>query len=175
MISHCFLANQLLTRRALEWAGSGHLAGTGQAAERGIVGLTAETSSADDRVAFLNGTFEEALKLACETRDYMAYQEPKDRAKLSPRARMVASCESMRVTTRLTQVIAWLLVQKAVQAGEISRREAADEKFRLAAHEVCARPDPVEDQPLPPRLSELMRLSLGLYQRVARLDAMMDR
>lgn len=132
------------------------------------------SNASDDRVAFLNGTYEEALKLAREARDYLAFQEPNDRAKLPARARMVASCESMRLTTRLTQVIAWLLVQKAVQAGELSREEAAEEKFRLSGHKVCARDVPVEDQPLPPRLAELMRLSHGLYERIARLDAMMD-
>ena len=141
----------------------------------GVPDLMPETSRADDRVSFLNGTYEEAMKLACEARDYMAYQEPKDCAKLPPRARMVASCEAMRVTTRLTQVIAWLLVQKAVQAGEISRKEAAAEKFRLAAQDVCGQTEPAEAQPLPPRLTELLQLSLSLYQRVARLDAMMDR
>ena len=33
-------------------------------------------------IAFLNGTYEEALKLAQEARDYLAYQEPRDRAEL---------------------------------------------------------------------------------------------
>ena len=143
--------------------------------KKGEPDLKPEKRLAEDRVAFLNGTYEEAMKLACEARDYLAYQEPKDRAQLPPRARMVASCESMRVTARLTQVMAWLLVQKAVQAGEISREEASAEKFRLSAHAVCEQEKPVEDQPLPPRLTELMQLSLGLYERVARLDAMMDR
>lgn len=134
-----------------------------------------DVTSVSDTVAFLNGTYEEAMKLAAEAREYLAYQEPKDRVQLPPRARMVASCESMRITARLTQVIAWLLVQKAVQAGEMTREQAAASENRLGGHDVCQRDQPVEEQPLPPRLGELMQQSLGLYQRVARLDAMMDR
>ena len=124
-------------------------------------------------IAFLNGTYEEALKLAQEARDYLAYQEPRDRAELAPRARLVASCESMRMTARLTQVIAWLMIQRAVQEGEVSREEAAEDKYRLDGHDVCGDTALIENQPLPPRLTELLERSLGLYERVARLDAMM--
>ena len=133
-----------------------------------------DVTTATDSIAFLNGTYEEAMKLAAEAREYLAFQEPKDRVQLPPRARMVVSCESMRVTARLTQVIAWLLVQKAVQAGEMTREQASHSDNRLGGHAVCDLDGPVDEQPLPPRLSELMQQSLGLYQRVARLDAMMD-
>ena len=140
----------------------------------GSTDLSSAADTAPDGVSFLNGTYEEALSLAREARDYLAFQESNDRAQLPPRARMVASCESMRVTARLTQVIAWLLVQRAVQAGEMTREQAAEPKFRLAGHDVCTTDEPVEDQPLPPRLNELMQQSLGLYERVSRLDSMMD-
>ena len=136
--------------------------------------LSTAAKKVADSVSFLNSTYEEALQLAREARDYLAFQESSDRAQLPPRARMVASCESMRVTARLTQVIAWLLVQRAVQAGELTREQAAEQKFRLAGQDVCNTTEPVEDQPLPPRLTELMQQRLGLSERVARLDSMMD-
>ena len=79
----------------------------------------------------------------------------------------------MRMTARLTQVIAWLMIQRAVQEGEVSREEAIEEKYRLDGHDVCGDTALIEDQPLPPRLTELLDRSLGLYERVARLDAMM--
>ena len=126
-------------------------------------------------VAFFNSTYEEALKLTRAARDYVAYQEPTDRAKLAAASRLVASCESMRLTARLTQVMAWLLVQKAVHAGEMTRQEAADPRFRLSGQKVCATEERAADQPLPPRLEELLAQSHGLYQRVARLDAMFAR
>ena len=125
-------------------------------------------------IAFLNGTYHEALKLAQEAHDYLAHQEPRDRAELTPRTRLTASCESMRLTARLTQVIAWLMIQRAVQGGEVHREDVTEHKYRLGGHDVCGEATPVEDQPLPPRLAELLQKSHGLYERVARLDAMMD-
>lgn len=132
-------------------------------------------SDVSDSVAFLNGTYEEALKLAREARDYLTFQESKDRAQLDTRAQLVASCESMRLTARLTQVIAWLMVQRAVQAGELSRAQATESQYRLSGREVCAEDGRLESLPLPPRLEELLDRSHTLYQRVERLDAMMDR
>jgi len=122
-------------------------------------------------VAFLRGTYDEALQLAREARDYFAHQEPKDRATLPPQARLVISRETMRITTRLTQVIAWLLIQRAVEVGEVSREAAVQPKHRLGAHDVCAPPAQLEVA-LPARLEELMERSHLLFQRVARLDSM---
>jgi regulator of CtrA degradation len=124
-------------------------------------------------IAFLDGTYEEALQLTREARDYFAHQEPADSDKLAAEARLVTSCESMRLTARLTQVMAWLLVQKAVYAGEMTRVEAAEDRFRLGGHKVCAKADPVAQDYLPPRLAELLAQSHTLYSRVARLDAML--
>ncbi len=114
------------------------------------------------------------MSLTREALDYIAYQEKADLAKLSQVARMAASCESMRLTARMTQVIAWLLVQKAVHAGDLTRAEAAAPRFRLAGHEVCDNDQPLTAEPLPERLAELMARSHHLYRRVARLDAMLD-
>ena len=124
-------------------------------------------------IAFLDGTYEEVLQLTREARDYFARQEPSDSGKLAAEARLVASCEAMRLTARLTQVMAWLLVQKAVHAGEMTRIQAAEDRFRLGGQKVCARADPVARDYLPPRLAELLAQSHTLYSRVARLDAML--
>ncbi|MDJ0610810.1 MAG: DUF1465 family protein [Kiloniellales bacterium] len=125
-------------------------------------------------VAFLDGTFEEALSLTREARDYLAQQEGADRAKLAPEARLVASCETMRLTARLTQTMAWLLVQKAIHAGEMTREEALAPAHRLGGRKVCAVADPVAADYLPPRLAELLLASHALYTRVERLDGMLD-
>ena len=131
-------------------------------------------NTADQTVAYCDTTFEEAMSLTREARDYLAYQEKVDLAKLSPVARMSASCETMRMTARMTQVIAWLLVQKAVHAGDITREEAAEPKYRLSGQEVCDNVEPLAAGPLPERLVELLERSHHLYQRIARLDAMLD-
>ncbi len=129
--------------------------------------------SAATPVAFLNGTYAEALALTREARDYIALQERSERQALAPADQLVASCESMRLTTRLTQVMAWLLVQRAVQAGEMTREDARQPEHRLGAREICEAEPPAPAE-LPPRLGDLLQRSQALYERVARLDALLD-
>ncbi len=126
-------------------------------------------------IAYFDSTFDEAMALTREARDYLAHQKHADFAELGAVARLVASCESMRVTARVTQVVAWLLVQKAVHAGEITREQAAGPEYRLSGQSVCEEEQPAPEEPLPERLTELLDSSLRLYQRVVRLDAMLDR
>ncbi len=127
------------------------------------------------QIAYFDSTFDEAMALTREARDYLAHQKRADFDELSAAGRLVASCESMRMTARVTQVVAWLLVQKAVHAGELTREQAVTPEYRLAGHSICEAVQPVLDEPLPERLAQLLDSSLRLYQRVARLDAMLDR
>ncbi len=131
-------------------------------------------TAANQTVTYFDSAFDEALALTREARDYLAYQEKADLADLSPVGRMAASCESMRMTARMTQVVAWLLVQKAVHAGDLTREEAAQPKYRLAGQEICDDAEPLAAEPMPERLAELLVRSHQMYQRVARLDAMFD-
>lgn len=131
------------------------------------------TESPNPSVAYFDNTFEEALALARETRNYVVYQDAVEVAKLDPAERLVVSCESMRVTARLGQIIAWLLVQKAVYAGELSRDTAAGEPYRLTGRKVCAVNELIADEKIPLRLAELLERSHSLYTRIERLDAML--
>ena len=133
-------------------------------------------------VTYLRSTFEEALLLTRESRDYIAYQLPRDREPLEPAAQIAASCEAMRITARLTHVMAWLLIQRAVEAGELTKEQAAEAGNRLGGQDVCESGD-ADSQvfangagigSLPPRLDELLIRSLALYQRVARLDSQLN-
>ena len=130
--------------------------------------------SSEPEVAFLNGTYTEALALTREARDYVALQEKAERKGLTPADQLVASCESMRITTRLTQVMAWLMIQRAVQAGEMTRDEARQPEHRLGAKDICETSEPAAPAELPPRMSDLLQRSRALYERVARLDALLD-
>lgn len=132
-------------------------------------------AAADPAISFLDGTYREALALTREARDYVLHQERRDKAGLPPDQQLVASCESLRLTARLTQVVSWLLVQKAVQAGELNRDEAAAPELRLSGREVCAVTEPAGSIEMPARLGELLQRSHALYSRVERLDALLDR
>jgi len=92
-------------------------------------------------------------------------------AKLLPRAAAVAyAVESMRLTTRLMQVASWLLLQRAVNEGELSHAEAVAEKRRVPLSEqgIVSNKDVLVR--LPPRLRDLIGISLRLQARIIHLD-----
>jgi regulator of CtrA degradation len=109
----------------------------------------------------------DAMVLADEARSYFDEGGRADREALDPMARVSFSCESLKVTTRLMHVIAWLLTQRAVDAGEMAPREALDPSRRLG-------PAPLTDHAVLSQLPDAARLlidaSSDLHRRVARLD-----
>lgn len=131
-------------------------------------------TSPSHTIAYFDSTYQEALDLAREARNFIVYQDSVETAKLDPAVRLVISCESMRVTTRVGQIIAWLLVQKAVHAGELTRAQAAQAPYRLSGKKVCEANALVADEKIPDKLQDLLDRSHRLYARVARLDAALD-
>jgi len=109
----------------------------------------------------------EAMVLADEARSYFDSAARDDRLALAPVDRVAFSCESLKVTTRLMHIIAWLLTQRAVAAGELSRAQAGASERRLGD---AAASDPALLPRLPEAATELIRTSEELYDRVARLD-----
>ncbi|MBP2228034.1 regulator of CtrA degradation [Azospirillum agricola] len=122
---------------------------------------------------FFNGPYDETMALLIEARNYIAYYDVSEHRKLSPQVRLQISYESMRVTSRLTQVMAWLLAQKAVHAGEITREQAAGGDFSLTGGEICSDPSGPENEELPAGLRSLLERSHNLYMRIDRLDSML--
>ena len=116
----------------------------------------------------VDALYVEAMVLADEARSYFDTIGRDDRLSLDPIDRVGFSCESLKVTTRLMHVIAWLLTQRAVAAGELSRAQAGEAERRLGEA-------PQTDRDLFPRLPEtaadLVRASEELYDRVSRIDA----
>ena len=123
--------------------------------------------------AFFGKTYGEAMELLVEARDYLAFSQSPEGRLLPPMARLVMSSETLRLTARLTQIMGWLLTQRAVQTGELSQDEAMAEP--LAEVEVCMAGAGNEAGGLPPRLSDLLGRSRRLYVRVARLDELTRR
>jgi len=112
--------------------------------------------------------YDEALGLLIESRDYVAATMDEHRDSMD--LRLAVSCETMRLTSRLTQVMAWLLVQRAVHSGEMTALEAMDEQHRLAGQKVCLAVDCAIDVTLPIALQSLLDRSYRLYLRIQRLD-----
>ena len=123
-------------------------------------------------ITFFDRTYDEAFALLVEARDYLADRQHQVMDQLTPQLQLIASCETMRLTSRLVQVMAWLLVQRAIHAGEIDPADADAPQRRLGGHDVCAEPGPWDMSGLPRRLRLLLDRSHALYNRVARLDEM---
>ena len=109
----------------------------------------------------------EAMLLADEARGYFDVMGKAERDRLAPMDRVSFSCESLKVTTRLMHIIAWLLTQRAVEAGELTAREALDPSRRLGA---APETDAATLALLPPSARALILASADLHRRVARLD-----
>src|ERR1700689_1440289 len=114
--------------------------------------------------------FREGMMLVEEA---AAYLDGPGRAESSalPRPTALAySTESMRLTTRLMQVASWLLLQRAVNEGELTSSQAQAERVRvkLSRQEYGCAPEVFEQ--LPPTLRNLSKRSLRIQERVIHLD-----
>lgn len=115
----------------------------------------------------IDSLYVEAMLLADEARAYFDRNGRGDRMALDPLVRVGFSCESLKVTTRLMHIIAWLLTQRAVEAGELTAAQARRPARRLgdavdSDAEVLAQ--------LPEAALSLVQSSSDLYARVWRLD-----
>jgi regulator of CtrA degradation len=134
--------------------------------------LSAQTAP----TAFFSKTYDETMDLLVEVRDYVAHDQKRDRDELAPNVGALLCCEAMRVTARLTQVMAWLLAQKAIHAGELTTQQVVAQNGPLAEIAICMAQEGNEQVGfLPQYFRDLTERSRRLYLRVARLDEMVRR
>lgn len=115
----------------------------------------------------IDALYVDAMLLADEARGYFDQGARIEREALDPLGRVTFSCESLKVTTRLMHIIAWLLTQRAVDSGELTPRDALDPARRLGDAPVTD--DAVLAQ-MPEDARALIAASIDLHRRVARLD-----
>ena len=114
--------------------------------------------------------YDQSMQLVREAAEYLELEGVIERQQLSQQMGMVYACESMRLTTRLMQISAWLLAMRAVRQGELQAGDIESRGFRLGAKEVCLS-GPVRGAGLlPVRLIDMLGTSRRLYEQVARLD-----
>lgn len=82
-------------------------------------------------------------------------------------SRIALSCESLRLTTRLMHVIAWLLFQRAITAGEVDASAALLSDNRLGEAPPV---DHAAIAALPTPAIRLIEASERLYARAAQLE-----
>ena len=120
----------------------------------------------------VDGLYLEAMVMADEARAYFDLGEMTETEIDDPLRKVSFACESLKVTTRLMHIIAWLLSQRAWQRGEISDADLLDEKYRLGR---ATTTDPEIAATFPFAARSLIEASQDLYDRVARLQDRMDR
>ncbi|HEX7875256.1 MAG TPA: DUF1465 family protein [Sphingobium sp.] len=120
----------------------------------------------------VDGLYLEAMLMADEARAYFDLRETTEQELGDPLRRVSFACESLKVTTRLMHIIAWLLSQRAWQRGEISDADLSDEKYRLGR---ATNTDPAVAGTFPFAARALIEGSQDIYDRVARLQDRMDR
>jgi regulator of CtrA degradation len=109
----------------------------------------------------VNALYTDAMLLADEARSYFDSDAREDRSSMNPLDRVTFSCESLKVTTRLMHVVAWLLASRDVLAGK-----AVATKPMAAA----SQSDPVSIASLPTEAQAIIRASMDLYARISRLE-----
>ncbi|KZD03360.1 DUF1465 family protein [Oceanibaculum pacificum] len=117
----------------------------------------------------IDRAYSEIFALLIEARDCVIDMRRRRGAHYAGSVDARASYEALRVTSRLTHAMAWVMVQKAVGSGEMTVQEARDERHRLGGQQVCLH-EPEEDLDLPPHLDSLLSRSLAIYRRIERLD-----
>ena len=115
------------------------------------------------------------MTLLIEARNYALGHDATNQWAVTPAASLQMSYESLRVTSRLIQVMAWLLAQKAVESGELTPEQSANDFWALSGGIVCSDPAGPENEALPPGLRSLLDRSYRLYARVLRLDEQVRR
>ena len=120
----------------------------------------------------IDSLYTEAMLLADDARSYFDEAGRGEREALPPMLRVSFSCESLKVTTRLMHVIAWLLSRRAVEAGEISAAQLADPSRRLGD---AAASEPAQIAGLPEHARMLITATSGLHARVRRIGDEIDR
>jgi regulator of CtrA degradation len=115
----------------------------------------------------VDALYTEALLLADETRGYFDDAGAAERDTLPPKLRVEFACEALKGTTRLMQVVGWLLMRKAVHAGELPLGAGTADNRRLGEAPPL---DPAVVARLPHTARRLLASGEDLYQRVRRID-----
>lgn len=112
--------------------------------------------------------FREGMALVEETAAYLDGPGRVESRLLGRNGTLAYTTESMRLTTRLMQMASWLLLQRAVNEGELSADQAGQEKRKVRLDTSDANAEAQAD--LPPALRELVERSTRLQARLRHLD-----
>ena len=113
----------------------------------------------------INALYIEAMVLADEARAYFDLHSRDSRNQMTPLQRVGFSCESLKVTTRLMHVVAWLLTQRA-----LAENAPTVETRRSQQLGDVAQSETDSLLQLPSEAQQLISASVELYARVKWLE-----
>jgi regulator of CtrA degradation len=117
--------------------------------------------------------FREGMSLVEEAAAYLDGPGREQARDLDRNQSLAYAAESMRLTTRLMQLASWLLLQRAVNEGELTFEQAISEKrkVKLSQQDMATSADVFEK--LPHDLQALVAESLRLQARIIHLDQLL--
>jgi regulator of CtrA degradation len=118
--------------------------------------------------------FKEGMALVERTASYLDGPGRKEARLLHGPVSVLYATESMRLTTRLLELASWLMIRRALKAGEISAEEARVKRDRVRLR-APGRPSHVKGfSELPEGLRNLIEASFALNDRIVQLDRAMQ-
>jgi regulator of CtrA degradation len=114
--------------------------------------------------------FREGMSLVEETAAYLDGDGRAESRDLSRGGSLSYATESMRLTTRLMQIASWLLLQRAVNDGEMTTEQALQEKSKVRLRGFGTQTQGAGWDDLPLKLRSLIERSIRLQERVVHLD-----
>jgi hypothetical protein len=123
----------------------------------------------DQRSAFEN-TFEDALTLLQDTRDFLAETPLPWRSKSQVSGQLQDAVLLSKLTSRLISIMEWTVVQKeaiaaAVEGGQAPRLSICDDDLASL---------PATDETNSERLNDLIDRTVSMFARIVRLNALVD-
>ena len=114
--------------------------------------------------------YADGMGLVEETAAYLDGEGRAEAKRLSRVSATLYAAESMRLTTRLMQIASWLLLQRALNSGEMSRDQMMSEKKKIRLDTTSAKLTAAGWNELPDAFKLLVNRSLRLQSYVYRLD-----
>ncbi len=131
--------------------------------------IAKQTADSDQQLLFLPSIFNETMSMLFDAHSYFQSHGAIDQSIIDREDRTDYANEMTRITMRLTSVMAWIMVRRAIHAGRIDE-EKAQEEYRLEAVDVCLENKPEVLAHMPSYMNHLSEKSLALFERTFRLD-----
>jgi regulator of CtrA degradation len=117
--------------------------------------------------------FAEGMALVERTATYLDGPGREMARKLPREASLTYAAWSMELTARLMQAASWLVMQRAVRDGDMTREDALARKYRISRDGPALDTSCQRGRGLPDSFLDLVENAENLYSRICRLDSAM--